>query len=75
MLGWQIACERNNVLAMFISALGIDLLRGPGLAGNRKTRNGRRGGSAAVAYDASERLTNFSGRFRRNYLARHHRGK
>src|SRR6266487_3034590 len=75
MLGRQIADERNDVLSVFISAFRINFLRGSGLAGNRKTWNSSGSRSAAIAYDTSERISNFSGGFRRNHLTQYYRGK
>ncbi len=65
-LSRQIADERDDVFSLFISAFGINFLGGPGLPGNSKTRNGRRGRSAAIADYASKRITDLARCFRRN---------
>src|SRR5438876_2967487 len=75
MLGRQIADERDDVLSVFISTFRINLLCGPSLAGDRRTRASSGGRSTSIAYDASERIPNFSGSFRRNYLTQYYRGK
>src|SRR5205823_9918263 len=64
-----------DVLSLFISALRINFLRGSGFSSNGKTWHGRGGGRAAVAHDASERITNFFGGFSGNNLTQHYRSK
>src|SRR5207245_4178265 len=71
----QIADERNTVLSLFISASGINLLRGSGFAGNCKTWDGSGGRRAAIAHDATQRVTNFPGCLRGNHLTQHDRGR
>src|SRR5207247_10715729 len=75
MLSPKIASERNDVLSLFISASRINFLRGSGFSSNGKTWHGRGGGCAAVAHDASERITNFFGGFSGNNLTQHDRRK
>src|SRR5262249_61618370 len=74
-LGRKIAGERNNVFSFFISASRINLLCGSGFSSNGKTWHRGCGGGPAIAHDASECITNFSGGFRRNYLSQQHRRK
>src|SRR5262249_26169563 len=71
----QIAGERDNIFPMLVTAFGIDLLSGSGLAGNRKTGNGCGCSGTAIAYYTAQRVADFRGGFGGNYLTPLGRGE
>ena len=75
MIGRQISDERNDILAVFVAAFGIDFLRRAGFARDRETGNSRGRGGAAIAHDTAQRIPDLRRRLGRNDLPQNDRRK
>jgi hypothetical protein len=72
MIGREIAKKRNDILAVVVSAVWIDFLRGPGFPCNRKSRHSGSSCGSLVAHHAAQSITNLFCSFGRDDLAQHH---